>query len=127
MNCLDLETEIGKMTGAMMTRNPQIGKDLISYLKTQLTVEAVAGVMIVSIERVIWFDTNAVFWTMEYLIPADVMDEIKKTFLLYFYKRLISKGFMPGTDFSVDANDKLLLNTQAKAAILPKKGVRTGG
>ncbi len=127
MNCLDLEIEIGKMTGAMMTRNPQIGKDLISHLRTQLTVGAVAGVMIVSIERVIWFDTDAVFWTMEYLIPTDVMHEIKKTFLLYFYKRLISKGFIPGTDFSVDADDKLLLNTQAKAAILPKRGVGSRG
>jgi hypothetical protein len=120
MSCLDLETEVGKMATAMMTRNPQIGKDLIGHLRTQLTVEAVASLMLVSIERVIWFDTDSVFWTIEHLIPTDVMDEIKKIFLLHFYKRLISKGCIPGTDFSVDANGKLLLNAQAKIAILSR-------
>ncbi len=120
MNCLELEQEVGKMARAMMTRNPQIGKDLIAHLKTELPVEAVAGLIIVSIERVLWFDTDSVIWTMEHVIPADVMHEIQKTFLVYIYKRLISKGFIPGTDFSVDANSKLLLNAQAKAAILPR-------
>jgi len=120
MNCLELEGEVGKMARAMMTRNPQIGKDLIAHLKTQLLVEAVAGLMIVSIERVLWFDTDSVLWTMEHLIPADVMHEIQKIFLVYIYKWLISKGFVPGTDFSVDANGKLLLNAQAKAVIVPR-------
>ena len=119
MTCLELEREVGKMARAMMTRNPQIGKDLIGYLKTQLPVEAVAGVMIISIERVIWFDTDSVFWTMEHLITSDVMHEIQKNFLVHLYKRLIGKGCIPGIDFSVDANSKLLLNAQAKAAILP--------
>ncbi len=120
MSCLDLETEVGKMARAMMTRNSQIGKDLIGHLKTQLTVEAVAGVMLVSIERVIWFDTDSVLWTLEHLIPIDVMQEIKQIFLAHFYKRLIGKGCMLGTDFSVDANGKLLLNAQAKTVILSR-------
>ena len=120
MNCLELEGEVGKMARAMMTRNSQIGKDLIAHLKTQLPVEAVASLMIVSIERVLWFDTDSVFWTMEHLIPADVMHAIQKIFLVYIYKWLISKGFVPGTDFSVDANGKLLLNAQAKAVIVPR-------
>lgn len=120
MNSLELETEVGRMTRAMMTRNPQIGKDLIGHLKTQLPVEAVAGLMLISIERVIWFDTDSVLWTMEHLIPADVMHEIQKNFLVHICKRLISKGFIPGCDFSVDANSKLLLTAQAKAAIVPR-------
>lgn len=124
MNCFQLEQEVGKMAGAMMTRNPQIGRDLIGYLKTQLPVEAVADLIIISIERVLWFDTDAVFWTMEHLIPKDVMHEIQKNFLVDIYKRLVSKGFAPGIDFSVDANSKLLLNAQAKAAILPKSLLR---
>lgn len=53
MNCFQLEQEVGKMAGAMMTRNPQIGRDLIGYLKTQLPVEAVADLIIISIERVL--------------------------------------------------------------------------
>lgn len=124
MNCFHLEQEVGKMAGAMMTRNPQIGKDLIGYLKTQLPIEAVAGLVIISIERVLWFDTDAVVWTMEHLIPKDVMHEIQKNFLVDIYKRLVSRGFTPGIDFSVDANSKLLLNAQAKAAILPKSLLR---
>lgn len=117
MNSLQLELEIGKMARAMMTRNPEIGKDLIGHLRTQLTVEAVAGVMLVSIERVVWFDTDSVFWTIQNLIPADVMQEIQKIISVSIFQRLIAKGFMPGKDFSVDANGKLLLNDQAQRAI----------
>lgn len=117
MNALQLELEIEKMARAMMTRNSEIGKDLIGHLRTMFTLEAVAGLMIVSIERLIWFDTDSVFWTIEHLIPADVMQEIKKITTLCLYKRLISKQFMPGKDFSVDANGKLLLNDQARTAI----------
>lgn len=123
MNSLQLELEIGKMARAMMTRNPEIGKDLIGYLRTQLTVEAVAGVMLVSIERVVWFDTDSVFWTIQNLIPADVMQEIQKIISVSIFQRLIAKGFMPGKDFSVDANGKLLLNEQAQRAI--SLGVRS--
>lgn len=117
MNSLQLELEIGRMAGAMMTRNSEIGKDLICHLRNQLTVEAMAGVIIVSIERVLWFDTDSVSWTIQNLIPADVMQEIKKIISLSIFKRLIGRGFMPGKDFSVDANGGLLMNDLAKTAI----------
>lgn len=119
MNCLELEQEISKMARAMMTRNTQIGEDLIANLRTQLTLEGVAGVLLVSIERVIWFDTDSVFWTIHNLVPADVMQEIHKITTVALYKRLISKGFMPGRDFSVDAVGKLLLNDKARTAVFP--------
>lgn len=114
MSFLQLEVEIGKMAMAMMTRNSEIGKDLISHF----TTEAIACLVIVSIERLIWYDTNLVSWTIKHLIPADIMQEIKSFTKVFFYKQLISKGFIPGKDFSIDANSNLLLNAQARSAML---------
>ncbi len=117
-NPLQLEVEIERMARSMMTRNTQIGKDLIGYLRTDFTLEEVAGLMLICIERVIWFDIDSVLWTLEYLIPNDVMQEMKKITTFAFYQRLISKKFIPGEDFSVDANGKLLLNNNARTAML---------
>lgn len=117
MTSLQLELEIEKLARAMMTRNREIGNDLINYLRTQFPVEALAGLMIVSIERLIWFDIESVLWTIEHLIPADVMQEIKRITTFSFYQRLISKGFTPGQEFSVDAGGKLLLNDKARTAV----------
>jgi len=117
MTSLQLELEIEKLARAMMTRNREIGNDLINYLRTQFPVEALAGLMIVSIERLIWFDIESVLWTIEHLIPADVMQEIKRITTFSFYQRLISKGFTPGQEFSVDASGKLLLNDKARTAV----------
>ena len=117
MNSLQLEIEIEKMARAMMTRNSEIGKDLIVHLRTQFTLEAVAGLMLVSIERLLWFDTDSIFWTVEHLIPADMMQEIRRITTVTFYKQLSSKGFIPGYDFSVDANGNLLVSDEAKTAI----------
>jgi len=41
------------MTRAMITRNSQIGIALIAHLRNKLTLEYVAGVLLVSIQRVI--------------------------------------------------------------------------
>lgn len=117
-NPLQLEVEIERMARSMMTRNTQIGKDLTGYLRTNFTLEEVAGLMLICIERVIWFDIDSVLWTLEYLIPNDVMQEMKKITIFAFYQRLISKKFIPGEDFSVDANGKLLLNNNARTAML---------
>jgi len=117
MNSLQLELEIEKMARAMMTRNSQIGKDLIVHLRTQFPLEALAGLMLVSLERLLWFDTDCVFWTVEHLIPVDVMQEIKRITTVTFYKQLIAKGFTPGQEFSVDASGRLLLNNAARKAI----------
>lgn len=118
MNFLQLETEIEKMAAAMMTRNREIGQDLINHLRTQLNLEVVAGLIIVSIERLLWFDIDLVFWTIEHIIPADVMQEIHRITTLTLYQQLISKGFIPGNEFSMDANGKLLLSNEAKCAVL---------
>lgn len=109
MNSLELDQEICKMARAMMTRNTQIGAALIAHLRTELTLEGVVGLLIVSIERVIWFDTDAIIWTTENLIPADLLQEIQKLMSFTLYKQLIAKGFVPGEDMSVDVGGKLLV------------------
>ncbi|MGE5655832.1 MAG: hypothetical protein ACM37W_04385 [Actinomycetota bacterium] len=117
INILQLETEIAKMVRAMMTRNRLVGKDLIDHLRQQLSLEDVAGIIIVSIERLIWYDWEAVVWSINHLIPADLMQEIRQITAMGVYKRLIAKGFMPGEDFSMDADGKLLLNERVRTAI----------
>lgn len=120
MNSLELEVEVGRIARAMMTRNSAIGRELIEDLRTQLTIEAVAGVVIVSIERLIWFDVDAVSWTIENLIPNDVMQEMRRMLTVALYQKLIRKKFMPGKDFSVDGNGKLLVSDRAKTAMLTR-------
>jgi len=117
MNSLELDQEVGKMARAMMTRNTAIGTALIAHLRTQLTLESVAGLLLVSIQRLIWLDTESVFWTIENLIPADVMQEIHRITSFAVYKHLVIKGFVPGKDLSVDADGKLLLKAKARTAI----------
>lgn len=117
ISSLQLELEIGKMARVMMTRNSEIGKDIISHFRSQFTTEAIAYLMIVSLERLIWFDKDSVFWSIEHLIPTDIMQEIKSFTTVFCYKQLIGKGFMPGKDFSIDADSNLLLNAQARKAI----------
>ncbi len=118
MNHLELEQEIGKMARAMMTRNSLIGKDLIADLRVRLPVDSVAALMIVSIERLIWSDSESVIWSLSYLIPADVMEEIRRITALVVCKRLMGKGFVLGQDFSIDAAGRLLLSENAQTAVV---------
>lgn len=119
MNCLQVDLEIERITRVMMTRNREIGKDLIAYLRMQLPTVEVAGLVIISIERLMWFDSEAIIWAIEYMIPSDVMQEVRNITTTTIYKHLTSKGFVPGKDISVDAEGKLLLNVKAKASIVP--------
>lgn len=112
---LELEQEIEKMARAMLTRNRQIGNDLVANLRVQLPLEGVAGVMLVSLERIIWFDVDSFVWTIKHLVPPDVLQEIQRITSVTLYRQLISKGLIPGLDYSVDADSKLLLNSKARA------------
>lgn len=114
MKSLELERETSKVIRAIMTRNSQIGSDIITHLKTQLTPRCLAGVMLVSIERLLEFDAEAVVWAIENLIPTDVMQEIQSIFSINIYKHLIAQGCVPGKDLSVDANGKLLIMPRVK-------------
>jgi len=119
MNCLQVDLEIERIARVMMTRNREIGKDLIAYLRMQLPTVEVAGLVIISIERLMWFDSEAILWAIEHMIPSDVMQEVRDITTTTIYKHLTSKGFVPGKDISVDAEGKLLLNVKAKASIVP--------
>lgn len=118
MSSLQIETEIEKLATAMMTRNREIGKDLIDHLRTQLTEEAVAGLLLVSIERLIWFDIDSVLWTIEHVIPVEIVQEIRRIAAIALYQQLIGRGFTPGKEFSIGADGKLLMNAAAKTAVL---------
>ena len=117
MNPLQLEVEIERIARSMMTRNAEIGNDLISDLRTKLPVDEVAGLILVSIQRVVYFDIDSVSWTIKHLIPIDVKLEMKKIITFTLYQQLISKKFIPWQDFSVDAYGKLLVNDSAKTAV----------
>lgn len=119
MNCLQVDLEVERIARVMMTRNREIGKDLIAYLRMQLPTVEVAGLVIISIERLMWFDSEAILWAIEHMIPSDVMQEVRDITTTTIYKHLTSKGFVPGKDISVDAEGKLLLNIQAKASVVP--------
>ena len=116
MNSLELDREIGKMARAMMTRNREIGSDLMAYLTTQLTLDCVAGIVLVSIERVIWFDADSVMWAIETIIPAEIMQEIQRMMSFSLYKRLIFKGYVPGKDMSVNAHGVVLFKDKVRKA-----------
>lgn len=118
MNHLELEQEIGKMAIAMMSRNSLIGKDLIADLRGRLSVDSVAALMILSMERLIWSDCESVIWSLSYLIPADVMEEIRRITALIVCQRLMGKGFVLGKDFSIDTGGMLLLSENAKTAVV---------
>ena len=93
MNPLELEKEISKVTLAIMTRNRQIALDIIADLRTKMTLEEVAGVLLIGLERLMWFDGELFFWAVENLLPADIRLEIKKIMSVNAYKRLIAKSF----------------------------------
>lgn len=118
VNYLDLESEVNRITRAIAIRDPRITEDLIADLKTRMTLDIVAGILLISLERLLRIDSDTFLWAIENLIPLDVMGEIQRLISLSCYHRLICQGFEPGGDFSVDAEGRLLLNSQAQAAIL---------
>ena len=85
---LELELEIERMARAMMVRNIQLGQDLVANLRAQLPLEGVAGVMLVSLERIIWFDVDSFEWIIENIIPPDVLQEIQRIASITLYKQL---------------------------------------
>lgn len=110
MNPLELEREITKVTMAIMTRNREIASDIITDLTTKMALEEVAGVLLIGLERLMWFDGELFFWAAENLLPVEIRLEIKKILSVNAYKRLIAKGLVPGKDFSIDADGQLLHN-----------------
>jgi hypothetical protein len=117
---LELEREISKLSMAMATRNRQVGLDLIAGLSVRLNQQDLAGIILVSLERLMWLDVDALLWAVDSLIPKDLMQEIHKLTSVTMYKQLIRKGFVPGQDLSVDADGKLLISDRAKTAVVQR-------
>ncbi len=114
---LKLEQELSRLTCAFATRNTEIGKAVIANLRSRLTLREVAGMVIVSLERLVWTDQLAFCWTIEHVIPGYVMREIRRITSVTIYRRLITQGYEPGYDFSMDGKGQVLLNEQAKTSI----------
>lgn len=114
---LELEDEISRLTCAFATRNIEIGKSVIANLRSQLTLRDVAGIVIVSLERIVRTDPLAFCWAIEQTIPGYVMREIRRITSMTVYKRLITQGLEPGEDFSMDGKGFLLLTEQAKSSL----------
>ncbi|MBE9009570.1 hypothetical protein IQ250_05055 [Pseudanabaenaceae cyanobacterium LEGE 13415] len=114
---LDLEQELNRLACALATRNAEIGKAVIANLRSRLTLREVAGMVIISLERLVWTDQLAFCWAIEQVIPGYVMREIRRITSVTIYRRLITQGYEPGQDFSMDGKGQVLLNEQAKTSI----------
>lgn len=118
MNHQELEAAISKLTLAIVSRNCEIVKDLMAYLRIQFTLQEVSGLVLVTLERLLRLDVEALLWAVEHPIPVEVMGEIRKMTSVAVYQRLIKQGFVPGKDLSVDAAGCLLLSHAAKSVAL---------
>ena len=114
----ELEADLSRLTSAFATRNVTIGKEVIASLRNRLTLRDVAGMVIVSLERLVWQDPLAFCWAVENTVPGYVMREIRRITSIAVYKRLIDRGLDPGQDFSVDAKGNILFNDRAKTTVL---------
>ncbi|KAM3106290.1 hypothetical protein [Phormidesmis sp. 146-33] len=114
---LELEQDISRLTSAFATRNTCIGKEIIANLRSHLTLRDVAGIVLVSLERLIHTDPLAFCWAVENTVPGYVMREIRRITSMTLYKRLIDKGLTPGNDFSMNEKGGVLLNDRAKLTL----------
>ncbi|NJR50519.1 MAG: hypothetical protein HC780_14075 [Leptolyngbyaceae cyanobacterium CSU_1_3] len=122
---LQLEQDIHKLTRALATRNTRIGKEIITSLKAQHTLHDTASIVLISLDRLRQTDSLAFCWAVETTIPGYLMREIRRITSISLYKRLITKGFTPGHDFSMDAKGSVLLNDRAHTTILGSAQSRT--
>ncbi len=116
-NCLELETDLSRLTSAFATRNTTIGKEVIASLRNPLTLQDVAGMVIVSLERLVWQDPLSFCWAVENTVPGYVMREIRRITSITVYKSLIDRGLDPRQDFSMDAKGNILFTDRAKVTV----------
>lgn len=115
---LELENNLSRLTSAFATRNTTIGKEIIASLRSQLTLRDVAGMVLVSLERLVWQDPLAFCWAVENTVPGYVMREIKRITSITIYKSLIDRGLDPGQDFSIDAKGNILFTERARTVVV---------
>ncbi len=110
----ELEQQVTKLTYIMLTRDRSMSEAMIEHLKTQLALQDVAGVVLVSLEQLLWQDAVAFCWAVQHLVPADIKHEIRQITSLALCKRLVQKGLLPGQHFSIDAKGEVLLGELAR-------------
>ena len=116
-NDLSLEDDFSRLTSAFATRNATIGKEVIASLRSRMPLQDVAGMVIVSLERLVWQDQLSFCWAVENTVPGYVMREIRRIASITVYKSLIDRGLDPGQDFSIDAKGNILLVDRAKTTV----------
>jgi hypothetical protein len=118
LTTLALETEVSKLVLGLATRNSGISRSLMTDLSDRFSLEETAGIVLVSLERLIYLDAESFIWAVEHSLSSEVAQEIRRITSVTVGKRLIGAGLQPGKDFSVDSLGRLLLNNQAKAVVL---------
>lgn len=116
MNYFQTEQQIDRLTLAIAARNSGIIKDLIGHLRSEFTSKEIGGLLLLSLERLLWLDPELCIWAMENMIPEDLKIEIRELISLTTYKQLIAKGLVPGRDFSMNGNGTII---RKKAQPLP--------
>ncbi len=116
-NYPDIESDLSRLTSAFATRNITIGKEVIASLRSRLTLRDVAGMVIVSLERLVWQDPLAFCWAVENTVPGYVMREIRRITSITVFRSLIDRGLDPGQDFSMDAKGNILFTDRAQTAV----------
>ena len=109
-----LEQETSKTVYALATRNAQIGSEIIADLRDRFPLEEAAGIILVSLEQLLWLNAEAFVWSVEQLLPADILKAIRCRTVAAVGKRLVESGCVPGKDFSIDSKGQLLLTDDAR-------------
>lgn len=108
-----LEQETSKTVYALATCNVQIGSEIIANLCNRFTLEGAAGIILVSLEQLLWLNPEAFVWSVA-LLPPDLLKAIRCQMVVAVSKRLVDQRFIPGKDFSLDSNGQLLLTDKAR-------------
>ncbi len=108
MNYFQTEQQINKLTLAIASRNSGIFKDLIGHLRAELSSTEIAGLLLLSLERLLWPEPQLCLWAFNYLIPEDLKTEIRELISVTTYKQLIAKGLVPGQDFSMNGDGSII-------------------
>ena len=106
---LQMEQETTKMVYALATCNAQVSGEIIASLRDRFSLEAAAGILLVSLEQLLWLNAEAFIWSVEKLLPADILEAMRSITVVAVGKGLVDRGFLPGKDFSVDGTGQLLL------------------
>lgn len=89
MTIYELEDAVTKLSLAFTIRNSCIGRDLIAYLSSQFTLDEVAAIALLSLERLVWMDTKACLWAVEYIIPEEVKLQVERLVGIHLCQQLL--------------------------------------